>query len=253
MSAADAPLTYHPSTVSTPTRAGPPGLHVPTRALSAFGGPLGAGLHLVAGAHGAGKTQWLVQVAVEAASMNRPAALVLPDVAPAQAVLRVAGALSGQGWAEISTEAAETQLERISGAPFTLHALDDISLEALPLPESGLVAVDLPVDDLGPRAEALRALRLRALESDTLVWASWPSAHEERELLRPADTALAYGVSQAGLAVADSVWVLVPSSRSSYAIHCAKSRSGPPGVANILFTGGRFEDERDMELSLDDV
>ena len=110
---------------------------LPTRSLLALGGDLGPGLHLIAGAHASGKTQLLVQMAVETAAGNVSAHLFLPDTHRAEAARRVAAVLSGQAWVHLSDDEATEHLDRLSGAPLALEAqVPGFQLEGLDLLEA---------------------------------------------------------------------------------------------------------------------
>lgn len=190
-------------------------------------------------------------MAVEASTLNRPALLALPDVRPSEAALRVAAALSGQPWSSLEADRADSELGRLSGAPFTLHALGGQDLETLDLPHGGLLAVDLPVSDSPPSVDHLRELRRRALRDETTIWASWPTGGHPSSLDTPLDAATGYGFTHASLAVSDSVWVLAPETTPACRVFCAKSRRGPTGAVSVRFSGARFEDEPEMDLDLD--
>ncbi|MEL6184685.1 MAG: hypothetical protein AAFU79_08690 [Myxococcota bacterium] len=223
---------------------------LPTRSLLALGGDLGPGLHLVAGAHASGKTQLLVQMAVETAAANTPAHLFLPDTHRTEAARRVAAVLSGRAWVELSDDAATEHLDRLSGAPLALDAqVPGFQLEGLELPRSGLVGVDLFAP--APSPQPLRALRHAALAHGLTVVATYPSrlvtAPEG-----PIGAALGAGVDQEALAVVDSAWVIVPEAGAARTVCCAKARWGASGSARLKFAGARFEDEpKEMDLNLD--
>lgn len=223
---------------------------LPTRSLLALGAELAPGLHLVAGDHGSGKTQLLVQTAVEAAASNVSTQLFLPDTAKPEAARRVAAVLSGQPWSALEETDATEHLDRLSGAPFALEAAQaDLRVDGLELAPGSLTVLDLFAPP--PIPEVLRRLRHTALETGVVLLASWPSRRGPSGK-GPVAAAISAGLDEAALSIADSVWVIEPGSPPQSTVVCAKARWGASGKANLQFRGARFEDEpEDLDLSLE--
>lgn len=234
-----------PASMSEPSPS-PRGVPLATPGLTALGGPLWPGVHLVSGPHGSGKTQLGLQTVVQAALLGKRVRAHLPETGREEAALRVAACLSGVPWGVLAStgEQASGHLDRMVGAPFTLDALDRESPALDSVLSPGL---ELLLVDPAPAAFELRALRRRALlEHVTVLATCAPTLTAVSSAASPIEHARAYGATDAAVALADSVWVIVP---DPMRIGLAKSRRATPGWAEVRFEGARFEDE-EAELAL---
>ena len=219
---------------------------LPTRGLSALTGPLWPGLHLVVGSYGSGRTQFVLQTAIDAALLGIRSRAFLPDLSRREAALRIAAAVSGLPWAELARSPdheVEAHLDRVGGAPFSVDALSEGSLAA---PAELSSWPSLLVSDARSTGSALVELRQKALLCGAVAVAVGRSGHH-----RPTDSdktptqhLAALSVAPDDIEASDSVWVLLPSPEQPghLRVGLAKSTRAVPGWASVSFRGARFED-----------
>lgn len=230
----------------------PLGLPLPTANAVSLGGGLWPGLHLLYGAHGSGKTQFIVQTAVHAALQGISARVHLPEVEPKEAALRVAAILTGTPWSALAQDEPDDQdraFASLEGAPFLLDALGGPETSPLDLVDEGSRILAL---DPMPAEPDLKALRKKAVLAGVSVLAAAPSQRADgSEPAHPIDWAGGFGATDEALRVADSVWVLAPSLEGSGTrLGLAKSRRARSGVVHVLFDGAKFVDDSE-ELNLE--
>lgn len=251
--AAEPPLTYSSS-------ARPPSSSTAVIAPAVAGARrlcprLHPGLHLVAGFHGAGKTSFIVQVAVEAALSGASTRLVLPDTPRREAALRVAATLAGQSWTALDAqppEKAEAALARLEGSRFGMLAFEDLSADSddsgWGAEPGGLLVLDRPL-------AAPEALLRVALETNLVVLVGLPSRTQAPVLPTPLGRAVAAGADDALLARAETAWLLAQRSDGALVLELAKHRRGPTGTVAVHHQDGAFVDAEQapaLELELED-
>ncbi len=218
-------------------------------------GGLWPGLHVLVGNTAAGKTQWCLQVAIEAAQAGTPVLYIALEAGDVEFVARCLGLLAGMPWSPLyhgRTDGLET-----------LIATHGEALAALPLhvqlaPPHGWDYNDLP--------EAVAALRATYPETtpgarpvlvvlDFLQIVGGPAHEDLRERIGRA----AY--TGRGVARTHNAAVLVASStaRTSYSTLTGKSETGKPEKAERLGEGnparfvGLGKESGEVEYSADTV
>ena len=235
------------------------GLSLPTPKMTAYSGPLWPGLHIVVGAHGSGKTQFLLQMAIQNALLGQVTHVELPEVAPSEASLRIASILSNTPWGKLADKPSDENIrhfDTLEGAPITLQALrnpSEAALEIIP-PSAKLVIIDP-----SPSESKLSELRFQAIQNQTVVLVAGRSCQPQtgQTLSSGLEWAKAFGASDATIALSDSLWCLVPEYPSSaidgrvpLQVMLAKSRRAQPQSLPVVFNGARFMDE-DPEMELE--
>lgn len=237
-----------PRLQTNPGTQGDPRLATPQ--MNVVGGNLWPGLHLIAGPHGVGKTQLLLQTAVQNALLGIKTQVDLPHTAPREASLRVASTMANIPWsglAEQHHDEIARWLDRLQGAPLSLNALHRPEAEPSEILSRGTI---LYAFDHSRGPDRLDELRHQALQSDAIIL--WVCASQQPQtppdIRAPLACARACGVSDELLGLCDSAWVLMPvrpptlHTPGEVNVALAKSRCRPSGSLRSTFNGALFED-----------